>query len=111
MISSYKVFGIDMGITDSYLTVVGSVGVLFNTFSRFIYGSLTDIYEFWKLYLSLLFIQAQVTSSIFWISTIESSNEAKEWLFMLFYCLSSICYGGHFSLAPMVCVKIYGSKK
>lgn len=83
--------------------MVGSVGALANSGSRFIWAWLIDVFEFKFVYAVLLIMQFIVTASLFWIADDKT-------MFMIWYALSSICYGGHFSLSPAVCAQIFGIK-
>ena len=52
-VNSFKVFGLGHGMTDSYLSVVGSVGAAFNSI-RFVWSGALDKYSYKLVYGILL---------------------------------------------------------
>lgn len=50
MAGCYKTYGFDLGKSDSFLTIVGSLQALTNGFSRALWGILLDKLGFKKVY-------------------------------------------------------------
>lgn len=103
LINAYKIYGQQIQLDDTFLTIVGSVGALFCSLFRFVWAWLIDMYTFKSVYGVLLVLQFFVTSTLYWVS-------GNPHLFFVWYCLSSICYGGHFSITPAACANIFGLK-
>jgi len=103
LINAYKVYGETKRIDDNFLTLVGSLGAIFNSLFRLVWAWLIDLYQFKYVYAALLLLQFFVTSTLYWVSH-------DPIIFMIWYCLSSICYGGHFSLSPAICAHTFGMK-
>jgi hypothetical protein len=55
-VNSFKTFGELNGISDSYLSLVGSIGAAFNAI-RFIWSTALDIYSYKWVYGTLLVVQ------------------------------------------------------
>jgi MFS family permease len=96
LINAFKSFGYKHNIEDDYLTYIGSVGAIMNCVFRLVWAWLVDHFNFNKIYAALLILQFIATSLI----CVDPSNKN---MFFLIYVVSSVCYGGHFSIAPAIC--------
>eukprot|EP00347_Sterkiella_histriomuscorum_P004848 403358853 len=103
LINAFKVYGQRNKFDDQFLSMVGSIGALVNCASRLIAAWLIDHFSFQSIYGLLLIKQFAITCSIYWVT-------GNQTYFLLWYCLSQICYGAHFSITPVVCAKIFGLK-
>jgi OFA family oxalate/formate antiporter-like MFS transporter len=99
----YKAIDIDV-LSDQTLTIAGSIGFVFNGVSRIGWAALQDKWGFKKVYRILLTFQLIAAFSIMHIR--KSAP-----LFIIWTCVIFTCEGGHFSMFPTVCVKVFGVQK
>jgi len=104
ILNIFKIFGFYSGLSDDYLAIVGSVGAIASCIFRFIWGYLADYYSYKSLYAYLLVLQ-------FISCTLLYQFKESPVGFLILYCVSYICYSGHFSLVPLICSSIFGVKK
>ena len=71
LLNTFKVFGEKYLLDNKYLTFVGSVGALANSFFRIIWAWLVDHYSYKYIYSSILILQFCSASLIYWT---ESSH-------------------------------------
>jgi len=88
-------------LSDSILTVAGSLGAICNGSSRIIWGGLQDKYGFRKVYTTLMLLQWVISFTLHY-------TRASGFLYTLWVCCSFFCLGGHFSLFPSAIVRIFG---
>ncbi len=103
MASNFKNYGISKISDDSFLTLVGSLGCVFNGGGRFFWGVLSDKLDFKKVYLIILTIQ------IIDIATLRFVSEYKI-AYLIWVCIALLCEGGHFVLFPPLSLKVFGVK-
>ena len=101
-VGSYKTFGEINNLPESYLTIIGSVGSIFNAI-RFIWSGLLDRYSYKVVYGTLLVLQI-----IF--GTLIIFCKKSEGLYAICYCMIMFCEGGHFTIVPNVLKQIFGDK-
>lgn len=101
--SNFKNYGILMIKDDSFLTLIGSLGSIFNGAGRFFWGTLSDRFSFKSLYLLIVIIQMVDAATMRYI------HEYKE-AYLLWVCLAFLCEGGHFVLFPPLCLKVFGNE-
>jgi len=99
--SNFKNYGLLKINDDVFLTIVGSVGAVFNGVGRMIWGILYDKFSFRSVYLFLLSIQ------IILIATYDLISEFKV-SFFIWTCFLLFCLGGHYVLFPSLCLKEFG---
>ena len=105
MSGHYKVMGLTLSDQDDYtLTVIGSIGSLANGGSRVLMGPLQDKIGFSKVYLIILIIEFFVC---FFITSVVSFNST---LYLIFVFLAFFCLGSHFTMFPIVMLKVFGLK-
>mmetsp|Transcript_7864 Transcript_7864/g.11986 ORF Transcript_7864/g.11986 Transcript_7864/m.11986 type:complete len:484 (-) Transcript_7864:286-1737(-) len=99
----YKTFGstFDNLNSDSFMSMLGGLGALFNGTGRLGWGALVDKIGFQKSFLVLTTIQI-VSMAFFNLST------KSRLAFSLFTCAMFCCTGGNFSMAPTVCGMNWG---
>ena len=68
LINAFKIFGEQQKIDDEFLTLIGSLGAIFNSLFRFVWAWLIDLYPYKYVYAALLLLQFFVTSSVYWIA-------------------------------------------
>jgi Na+/melibiose symporter-like transporter len=92
-----------LSLDDHVLSLAGSVGMLCNGISKFVWATMFDYIGFKKVYRILLFLQVIACSTIFFARD-------RAVLYVIVVSLTFFCEGGHFSLFPPTCVKIFGIK-
>lgn len=56
MMSTFKIYGSTAISDDVFLTLIGSIGVLFNGFSRLLISTMLDYYSFRKVFGTLIIV-------------------------------------------------------
>lgn len=99
----WKAFGQTFISNDLFLAGIGSVGALFNAFSRVMWGYLGDKISFKPVMMACqgLFIVLY--------GTMYYSKEGGQYAYAAVICMLFLCIGGSFSLYPTVISKLYGS--
>lgn len=99
---NYKEYGmIKITDDDSFLTLVGSLGAIFNGLGRLFWGIMFDKFSF-KLISSCI----NIVLLIFAI-TLPYLVEIK-YLFLIGVCLIYFCYGGNYAVYPTHTVRLFG---
>jgi MFS family permease len=101
VIISFKTYGGDFIFDDSFLTLIGSLGALFNGLSRIFWSSLLDHFPFRKINFALLSIQLGC------ILTIQLAVKAK-YAYLVVVALSMMCEGAMASIVPTVTLQKFG---
>lgn len=101
-VNTFKVYGLDHGMTDSYLSVVGSVGAGANSL-LFIWSGALDKYSYKLVYGILLAVQ-------FVFGMFIVTFKSDKYLFAFCYCMILFCGGGHSTLVPNIMKQIFGKK-
>ena len=105
MSGHFKTMGMTLGgIDDHTLTLIGSIGSLANGGSRIFMGPLQDRIGFSTVYLLILIIELLVCSLITTVVTMSSL------LYFFFVFLAFFCLGCHFTMFPLVTLRIFGLK-
>ena len=99
----FKDYGLKTINDDQFLTLIGSLGFVFNSCFRIIWGLLMDKFGFRKVYWILLTCQFSLICSLYAISSYKAA-------YFLWICLMLACEGGHFSLFPAITLKQFGIK-
>jgi MFS family permease len=99
----FKDYGLKQINDDQFLTLIGSIGFIFNAGFRIIWGYLMDKFGFRKVYWLLLSCQLGL------ICSLNAICEYKA-VYFVWICLILACEGGHFSLFPTVTLKQFGIK-
>ena len=102
--NEYKVYWLNSKYapSDHFITRVGSLGNFFNGM-RFISSALLDHYSYKKVYGILLTVEIIIGFTFPFVV----KNDA---VYVTWICLGYLCLGGHFTLVPNECKKIFGSK-
>ena len=93
IINMFKTLGAETIHDDYYLTIVGSVGSLFDGVSRICWSSLLDYYPFNLVYRTLLVIQIFLIALLLW-------STHYPFLYMIVISLSMMCEGAMTSILP-----------
>ena len=101
-LNSYKAFGIENGLSEGFLTALGSIGSIFNT-GRFVWSALLDRFSYKTVYGSLLVIQTVCGIGIVFFGKIA-------YLYAPLVCVIILCEGGHMTLIPNIFRVIFGKK-
>jgi hypothetical protein len=99
--SAYKSFGKEKINDDEFLTIVGSVGSVFNGSFRYFWGQVMDKTSFKFSYGILLALQSALIVTLYYIASVKA-------LYLIWISLILCCEGGHFSLYPTVIARMYG---
>jgi MFS transporter, OFA family, oxalate/formate antiporter len=86
---------------ESFITVVGSLGAVTNGLSRGVWSSIQDKIGFRIVYITLLALEIVIAFTFVAIHKVKA-------LYLIWVMISFACLGGHFSIFPTVCSKIYG---
>jgi len=106
MASTYKVMALQLNdkLDDRFLTILGSIGAIFNGCSRTAAGILMDRYPFKNIYAVLL------TTQLIVACTMTTVVQYSPNLYFLWVIIAYNCVGPHFVLFPTEMVKTYGVK-
>jgi len=102
VVGTYKTFGASHGISDQFLTFIGSLSLCFNGGGRLLYGYLCDKYGF-KLSLLVDFFSQFVIGSFLVASIVSPAT------FSIVVCLMIMNYGGNFAMYPTVTAEMFGT--
>jgi hypothetical protein len=100
---SFKNYGLKYIPNDAFITTVGTIGAVMNGLSRSFWGNLMDRLPYKYIFMVLLAVQITIGF------TIDSIVSYKV-LYLIWIALSYFCLGGHFSMTPTICAKMYGAK-
>jgi len=98
---NYRTFAKEDILDDKYLTLIGSIGAIACSFSRFIWGIILEKSTFKAIYGLLSIINALLAFSVFYI--VASKN-----IYFIYVILAYLCYGGHLGMFPAVTSQIFG---
>lgn len=98
--SVYKLFNSSV-LEDKVLTLGGALGMVFNGCSRVIWASLQDKFGFKRVYRVMMILQTTVAWTVFLI-------HENPTLYVIWICLVFTVEGGHFSMFPALCGKVFG---
>ena len=88
---------------DSFLTVIGSCGAVFNGFGRLFWGALLDR-------LSFRIISALINGLLLITSLTVSFMVENEDLYLVAVSVIYFCYGGNYSIYPTHTVRVFGQQ-
>ncbi|EAS00151.3 oxalate/formate antiporter family transporter (macronuclear) [Tetrahymena thermophila SB210] len=101
---NYKSVAKDYGFkTDSFQTLVGSLGGIANGISRPFWATLLDKFQFKKVLAALVCIQIIVCSSF------QATDQSKEF-FAVWVFIVNACFGGFLAMLPVFSAQINGVK-
>ena len=100
-IASFKVIGLEYGYSDTFLTVVGSVGSAMNGTNRPLWGWLFDKKSYRLTYILLCTIEAAVCFTFPLISRSQGP-------FLIWICILYSCSGGTITQLAPISVKLFG---
>uniref|UniRef100_A0A7S2X974 Major facilitator superfamily (MFS) profile domain-containing protein n=1 Tax=Lotharella oceanica TaxID=641309 RepID=A0A7S2X974_9EUKA len=103
VVSTYKTFGAIHGFSDQFLTIIGSLCLVFNGFGRLLYGYLNDKIGFQKTMMVCFFSQAC-------IALVFVGSTAASFLYTIVVCSMILNYGANFPLYPTVTAEIFGKR-
>ena len=100
-LASFKTIGFDYGYDDGFLTLVGSIGAIFNGIHRPLWGHVFDKkgYKFANMMIST--IQIAICFTFPSVYVYKAS-------FFIWLCILFICSGGIFTQLAPISVRIYG---
>ena len=99
ILNQYKDFGQRSIKDDHFLTIVGAISAAWSGF-RFTWAFMMQKMSFKTVYGIMLVMQMAVTSAIYWSSQSRAS-------YMICVWLTIWIQGGHFTILPTICVKLY----
>ena len=102
--NSFKIIGFHGGIPDSTLTLIGSMGALFNGSSKIIFGTALDFFKFKPVY---TFVFCAIFTSLISIQFTYSNSL----LYGLCICANFMGDGSMTSMLPVVTLNIFGLKR
>jgi MFS family permease len=88
---------------DSFLTVIGSCGAIFNGLGRFFWGFMFDKYSF-------RIISALINGLLMVAALTISLVVEYDYFFLIGVCIIYFCYGGNYSVYPTHTVRIFGQE-
>jgi len=99
--SNFKIYEeIDVS-AETFITVVGSIGAVVNGLSRGMWSAIQDKVGFKIVYMTLLALEILVSFTFVAIHKVKA-------LYLIWVMISFATLGGHFSIFPTLCAKIYG---
>jgi MFS family permease len=102
VITLYKFFGLDVGVGDYFLAVVGAVAAIFNCLGRIGWGFLAD-----KVSYKFAMVLITAIATIFLLTFYASTVGGREW-YLVWVCVINLCIGGNFNVVPTALVRAYG---
>lgn len=101
---NYKEYGmLKIHDKDSFLTVIGSCGAVFNGFGRLFWGALLDR-------LSFRTISALINGLLLITSLTVSFMVENEDLYLVAVSVIYFCYGGNYSIYPTHTIRVFGQQ-
>ncbi|OMJ68199.1 hypothetical protein SteCoe_34419 [Stentor coeruleus] len=100
-VASFKTVGLQLSYDDGFLTIVGSIGSIFNGTSRIFWGILIDKTSFKTTYTCILTFQVILCLTFPLICNIN-------YLFLIWTVIMFACLGGNYTLLPPIAIKLYG---
>jgi MFS transporter, OFA family, oxalate/formate antiporter len=88
---------------DSFLTVVGSCGAIFNGLGRFFWGFMLDRFSFRAIssLINALLMVAAVTASL---------AVQNDYCFLVAVSVIYFCYGGNYAVYPTQTMRVFGQE-
>jgi len=100
--SVFKIIAIDY-IPDGILTLAGALASACSGFARFFWAYMLDKFGFRKVFTVMTIIQTINSAFIY-------ENRMNQYVYPIFVCISSVTFGGMYSIFPTATIKIYGIK-
>ena len=100
---NYKEYGLIKLGNDSFLTVIGSCGAVFNGLGRFFWGFMFDRFSF-KI------ISALINAILLIGALLTSVAVEDQYLYLIAVSLIYFCYGGNYSVYPTHTVRVLGQE-
>ncbi|CAI2367819.1 unnamed protein product [Moneuplotes crassus] len=86
---------------DRFITLVGALGAVVNGLSRGFWATLQDFFGFKRVFTCLLVLEITIAF------TFVAVHKVK-FLYLIWVLISFSTLGGHFSMIPTLCAKIFG---
>lgn len=99
---NYKEYGSIRITDDSFLTVVGSCGAIFNGFGRLVFGMLFDHFSFKVL-------STIINSVLLAFAIILPFLADSKPMFLIAVCLIYFVYGANYSIYPTQTMRVFGT--
>jgi len=103
IVGMYKNYGLEEINDDAFLSLVGSIGAVFNGLSRPLWAALYDRYGFKTIFVSISLLGLITTPSLAYVSEYKPT-------FFIWLCTAYTIIGGFNVLFPPINAKIFGSK-
>ena len=103
MIIQYKNYAMTYFRNDQLISLMGSIGFICNTLTRFFISLLMDYIDFRKVSIVLMSTQALLAVTIHWVVSIPM-------VYLVWVCVSFICFAAVLSPVTIVCGEIYGPR-
>ena len=97
----YKNYAMTKSKNDQLLSLIGSVGFICNTITRFLVSVLMDYITFRSVSIVVMSLQIVLAATIHWVV-------AEPLIYMIWVSLTFICFAAVFSPVTIVCGDIYG---
>lgn len=97
--ANYKNYGIVNIPDDRFLTLLGSLGALFNGSGRLLWGVILDRSNFKSVYTVLATLMALNAFTMYFV-------QENRGLYMIWVCSALLLEGGHFVLFPTLAIKV-----
>ena len=98
-----KYYGGSLFDDDLFLSMVGILGFVSSSVSKFAWGTVQDYLGFVKVYMITLVLQASLSFSMNFLSGARGAYASL--IFLVF-----VCEGAHFVIFPALSSAIYGSR-
>ncbi|CAI2368754.1 unnamed protein product [Moneuplotes crassus] len=98
---NFKNYGLKKIPDDQFITLVGTLGSVFNGLSRSGWGYLVDKFQFRFVFGAILVVQMAIGFSFQFIVEVKA-------LYLIWVIITYACLGGHFAMPPSVFARMYG---
>ncbi|VDL61078.1 unnamed protein product [Hymenolepis diminuta] len=104
--STYKIFGLDIGYEENFLTPIATCTSVFNCLGRVFWGFMVDKFSLKCPMMTFLFIWAAVFFSFPYVG--NGSKAVGQPLYAIFTFILFFSLSAHFVIIPTACNRIFG---
>ena len=103
LVQKYKEISVYLeNMTDQSLAILGSIGAIFASCCKLLFGHLNDVYGFKTVYILMIGMILFVGVGINW-------GVASPMIFGSYICISYVNLGGHYTILAPICRLMYGN--
>ena len=103
LVQKYKEISVYLdNMTDQTLAILGSVGAVFASCCKLIFGHMNDVFGFKAVYILMIGLILFVGVGINW-------GVYNPFIFGTYVCISYVNIGGHYTILAPICRQLYGN--